>query len=109
MKKAGLRLSIQKTKVTVFSPITSWKIGGGKMEMVADFVWGGSKITADGDYSPEIKRRLLLGRKVITKIEARSPTLQADSLSAEPQGKPNNTGVGSLSLLQQIFPTQESN
>ena len=79
------------------------------MEMVADFVWGGSKITADGDYSHEIKRRLLLGRKVITKIEARSSTLQADSLSAEPQGKPNNTGVGSLSLLQQIFPTQESN
>ena len=79
------------------------------MEMVADFVWGGSKITADGDYSHEIKRRLLLGRKVITKIEARSPTLQADSLSAEPQGKPNNTGVGSLSLLQQIFPSQESN
>ena len=55
MKKAGLRLSIQKTKVTVFSPITSWKIGGGKMEMVADFVWGGSKITADGDYSHKIK------------------------------------------------------
>ena len=79
------------------------------MEVVADFVWGGSKITADGDYSHEIKRRLLLGRKVITKIEARSSTLQADSLSAEPQGKPNNTGVGSLSLLQQIFPTQESN
>ena len=79
------------------------------MEMVADFVWGGSKITADGDYSHEIKRRLLLGRKVITKIEARSPTLQADSLPAKPPEKPKNTGVGNLSPLQGIFPTQESN
>ena len=78
------------------------------METVTELILWGSKITAGGDYSHEIKRRLLLGRKVITKIEARSPTLQADSLSAEPQGKPNNTGVGSLSLLQQIFPTQES-
>ena len=71
--------------------------------------WGGSKITADGDYSHEIKRCLLLGRKVITKIRARSPALQVDSLPAEPQGKPNNTGVGSLSLLQQTFPTQKLN
>ena len=65
-----MRLSIQKTKVTVFSPITSWKIGGGKMEMVADFVWGGSKITADGDCSQEIERCLFLGRKVVTNLDS---------------------------------------
>ena len=70
MKKAGLRLNIQKVKVTVFSPITSWKIDGGEMEKVEGFVLGDSKITADGDYSHEIKRCLLLGRKVITKVRA---------------------------------------
>ena len=59
-EKAGLKLKIQKTKIMASSPITSWQIDGETMETVKDFIWGGSKITADGDCSHEIKRRLLL-------------------------------------------------
>ena len=66
-KKVGLKLSIQKTKIMAFSPITSWQIDG---ETVADFILGGSKITADGDCSHEIKRCLLLGRKVMTHLDS---------------------------------------
>ena len=66
-EKAGLKLSIQKTNIMVSSPITSWQIDGETVETVTDFILGGSKITADGDCSDEIKRRLLLGRKVMTK------------------------------------------
>ena len=62
-EKAGLNLNIQKTKIMVSSPITSWQIDGETMETVADFIFLGSKITADGDCSREIKRHLLLGRK----------------------------------------------
>ena len=65
-EKVGLKLNIQKTKIMVSGPITSWEIDGETMETVADFILGGSKITADGDCSHEIKRRLLLGRKVMT-------------------------------------------
>ena len=65
-EKAGLKLNIQKTKIMASSPITSWHIDGETVETVRDFILGGSKITADGDCSPEIKRRLLLGRKAIT-------------------------------------------
>ena len=65
-EKAGLKLNIQKTKIMASSPITSWQIDGGTMETVTDFIFRGSKITADGDCSHEIKRRLLLGRKVMT-------------------------------------------
>ena len=65
-EKAGLKLNIQKTKIMAFSPITSWQIDGETMETVTDFIFLGSKITADGDCSHEIKRRLLLGRKVMT-------------------------------------------
>ena len=61
---AGLKLSIQKTKIMATSPITSWQIVGETMETVTDFILGGSKITADGDCSHEIKRHLLLGRKL---------------------------------------------
>ena len=61
--KAGLKLNIKNTKITASSPITSWQIGGGKMEPVTDFILGGSKISADGDCSHEIKRCFLLGRK----------------------------------------------
>ena len=61
MKKADLKLNIQKTKIMVFSPITSWQIDGEKVETVTDFIFVGSKITADGDCSHEIKRQLLLG------------------------------------------------
>ena len=65
-EKAGLKLNIQKTKITSSCPITSWQIDGETVETVADFIFLGSKITADGDCSHEIKRRLLLGRKVMT-------------------------------------------
>ena len=65
-KKAGLKLKIQKTKIMASGPITSWEIDGETVETVSDFILGGSKITADGDCSHEIKRRLLLGRKVMT-------------------------------------------
>ena len=66
-EKAGLKLNIQKTKITASGPITSWEIDG---ETVSDFILGGSKITADGDYSHEIKRHLLLGRKVMTNLDS---------------------------------------
>ena len=69
-EKVGLKLSIQKTKIMAFDSITSWQIDGEIMETVRDFNSGGSKITADGDCSHEIKRRLLLGRKVITKLDS---------------------------------------
>ena len=62
-KKVGLKLNIQKTKIMAFSPITSWEIDGETVETVSDFIFGGAKITADGDCSHEIKRHLLLGRK----------------------------------------------
>ena len=67
-EKVGLKLNIQKTKIMVSSPITSWEIDGETVETVSDFIFGGSKITADGDCSHEIKRCLLLGRKVMTKL-----------------------------------------
>ena len=65
-EKDGLKLNIQKTKIMASGPITSWEIDGETMEIVSDFIFWGSKITADGDYSHEIKRHLLLGRKVMT-------------------------------------------
>ena len=65
-EKAGLKLNIQKTKIMASGPITSWQIDGETMETVRDFIFGGSKITADGDCSHESKRRLLLGRKAVT-------------------------------------------
>ena len=66
-KKVGLKLNIQKTKIMTSSPITSWQIDG---ETVASFIFGGSKITADGDYSHDIKRCLLLGRKAMTNLDS---------------------------------------
>ena len=68
--KAGLKLNIQKTRIMASGPITSWQIDGETMETVTDFIMGGSKITADGDCSHEIKRRLLLGRKVMTNLDS---------------------------------------
>ena len=65
-EKVGLKLNIQKTKIMASGPITSWEIDGETVETVADFIFGGSKITAGGDCSHEIKRRLLFGRKVMT-------------------------------------------
>ena len=67
-EKAGLKFNIQKTKIMISGPITSWQLGGETMETVADFIFLSSKITADGDRSREIKRCLLLGRKVMTKL-----------------------------------------
>ena len=69
-EKVGLKLNIQKTKIMASDPITSWEIDGETMETVSDFILGGSKITADGDCSHEIKRRLLLGRKVMTILDS---------------------------------------
>ena len=69
-EKLGLKLNIQKTKIMASSSITSWHVDGETMETVRDFVLGGSKITADGDCSHEIKRRLLLGRKVMTNLDS---------------------------------------
>ena len=69
-EKVGLKLNIQKTKIMAYSPITSWEIDGETVEIVSDFILGASKITADGDCSHEIKRCLLLGRKVMTNLES---------------------------------------
>ena len=69
-KKVGLKLNIQKTKIMASGPITSWQIDGETMEIVTDFIFLGSKITADGDCSHEIKRCLLLGRKVMTNLDS---------------------------------------
>ena len=69
-EKAGLKLNIQKTKIIASDPITSWQIDGETMKTVTDFIFLGSKITADGDCSHEIKRRLFLGRKAITNLDS---------------------------------------
>ena len=69
-EKVGLKLNIQKTKIMASGPITSWEIDGETVEAITDFILGGSKITADGDCSHEIKRRLLLGRKVMTNLDS---------------------------------------
>ena len=68
-EKVGLKLNIQKTKIMASGPITSWQIDGETVKTLADFIFGGSKITADGDCSHEIKRQLLLGRKVMTNLD----------------------------------------
>ena len=83
-EKVGLKLNIHKTKIMVSGPITSWEIDGETVETVSDFILGGSKITADGDCSHEIERRLLLGRKVMTNLDSilksRDITLQQRSV-----------------------------
>ena len=68
-EESGLKLNIQKTKIMASGPITSWEIDGETVETVSDFIFGGSKITADGDCSREIKGRLILGRKVMTNLD----------------------------------------
>ena len=69
-EQVGLKLNIQKTKIMASGPITSWEIDGETVETVSDFIFWSSKITADGDYNHEIKRRLLLGRKVMTNLDS---------------------------------------
>ena len=81
-EKVGLKLNIQKTKIMAFSPITSWEIDGETVETVIDFIFLGSKITADGDRSHEIKRHLLLGRKVMTKLDS---ILKSRDISLSPK------------------------
>ena len=76
-EEVGLKLNIQKTKIMAFSPITSWQIDGERVGTGADFIFWGSKITSDGDCSHEIKRRLLLGRKVMTNLDS---TLKTETL-----------------------------
>ena len=86
-EKVGLKFNIQKTKIMASSPITSWQIDGETMETVRDFILGGSKITADGDCSHEIKRRLLLARKAMTNIDSilksRDITLPTKSIESK--------------------------
>ena len=74
-EKFGLKVNIQKTKIMASCPITLWEIDGETVETVADFIFGGFKITADGDYSHEIKRGLLLGRKAMTNLDSKAETL----------------------------------
>ena len=69
-ERVGLKLNIQKTKITTFGPITSWKIDGETVETVAEFILGGSKVTADGYCSHEIKKHLVLGRKIMTNLDS---------------------------------------
>ena len=92
-EKVGLKLNIQKTKIMAPGPITSWEIDEETVETVSDFILGGSKITADGDCSHEIKRRLLLGRKVMTKLDSifksRDITLPAKVPSSQGYGFPS--------------------
>ena len=91
-EKVGLKLNLQKTKITVSGPITSWEIDGETVETVSDFILGGSKITADGDCSHEIKRHLLLGRKDMTnldsKLKSRDITLPAKVRLVKAMGFP---------------------
>ena len=88
--KVGLKINIQKTKIMASSPITSWEVDGETVETVSDFIFGGSKITADGDCSHEIKRRLLLGRKVMINLDSifksRDITLLTKGLSSQGYG-----------------------
>ena len=81
-EKADLKLNIQKTKIMASGPITSWQIDGEAMETVRDFILGVSKITTDGDCSHEIKKRLLLGRKVMTNLDS---ILKAETLLCQPR------------------------
>ena len=92
-EKVGLKLSIQKTKIVASGSITSWQIDGETMETVTNFISLGSKITADGDCSHEIKRRLLLGRKAVTNLAAAAKLLQScttlcDPIDGTPPGSP---------------------
>ena len=89
-EKAGLKLNIQKTKIMASGPITSWEIDGETVETVSDFIFGGSKITADGDCSHEIKRCLLLGREVMTNLDS---ILKSRNITLPTKG-PSGQGYG---------------
>ena len=83
-EKVGLKLIIQKTKIMASSPITSWQIDGETVETVSDFIFWDSKITADGDCSHELKRRLLLGRKLMTNLESKLKSRDHLGLQGDP-------------------------
>ena len=83
-EKVGLKLNMQKTKIMASGPITSWEIDGERVEIVPDFIFWGSKITADGDFSHEIKRHLLLGRKVMTNLSQFSSVTQSCPILCDP-------------------------
>ena len=97
-EKAGLKLNIQKTRIMASSPITSWQIDGETMETVTDFIFLGSKITADGDYSHEIKRHLLLGRKAMTNLDSNDysedRSVMSDSLQPHGLSLPDSSVHG---------------
>ena len=82
-EKVGLKLNIQKTKIVASGPITSWEIDGETVETVSDFILGGSKITADGEYSHKIKRHLVLGRKAMTNLEKQRHYFANKDLSSQ--------------------------
>ena len=90
-ENVGLKVNIQKTKIMASGPMTSWQIDGGIVKTVSDFILGGSKITADGDCSHEIKSRLLLGRKVMTNLESRFKSRDSNYFAS--QG-PSSQGYG---------------
>ena len=112
--KIGLKLNIEKTKIMASGLITSWEIDGETVETVSDFILGGSKITADGYYSHEIKRCLLLGRKVMTNLDgilkSREIILPTKVCLVKAMDFPGKSaGVDCHFLLQGIFQTQELN
>ena len=90
-EKVGLNLNIQETKIMASGPITPWEIDGETVETVSDFIFGGSKITADGDCSHEIKRRLFLGRKVMTNLES---ILKSRDITLPTKVRPSSQGYG---------------
>ena len=95
-EKAGLKLNIQKTKIMAPGPITSWQINGETMETVTDFIFLGSNITADGDCSHEIKRHLLLGRKVVTNLDK---ILKAETLLCQQSTSSQSYGFPVLTYV----------
>ena len=99
-EKAGLKLNIQKIKIMASGPITSWQIDGETVETVADFLFRGSKITADGDYSQEIKRCLLLGRKVMTNLS--SVQFRSVAQSCPTHCNPRNHSTPGLPVHHQL-------
>ena len=90
-EKVGLKVNIQKTKIMASGPITSWQIDGETVETVADFIFGGSKITADGDYSHEIKRCILIGRKVMTNLNS---ILKSRDITLPTKSHPSSQSYG---------------
>ena len=101
-EKVGLKLNIQKTKIMASGPITSWEIDGETVETVSDFIFLGSKITADGDCSHEIKRRLLLGRKVMTNLDQFSSVQFSHSVVSDSL-RPMNRSMAALPVHHQLL------